>query len=295
VKKANLKLPPKDKLLDKLYYGTLEHWIDERWTLQFLREWWDCPTYYEVVSKLNGIVYNRKHPDLAAVIGDNDPNKDYSLKHLSFRNWLLFNQKVIPFTKEMRENIHQMNVDFIHGKKIRDLVDKAKRYYQGKHKMLVIVLTGTEQSGKVLREELLRQNDVKNLPYKENIFVLNSKEFAQFIGLHENAKSPRGECYYDKYMEGSKLYEDAYRGKDPGGKELERVSAENQDFLTNEFLKYFGEGNGKTDGWVEYLKMMELEHIIMDNPLPKNVAKVLEKINFAVLQGANFIGGTATI
>ncbi len=164
------------------------------------------------------------------------------------------------------------------------MVDKAKRRYQGKHKILIIVLTGTEQSGKIYRKQLLEHDDVKNLDYKEKIFVLNKKEFAQFIGLKENTQSPEGEFYYDKFVEGSELFDNAFYGKKLQVDKLKKVSDENKVIL-QEFFKNFGEVDGSTAGWVEYLKSLRLTKIIKDNPYPYK-----QEEDDAIVTDDNFLG-----
>ncbi len=285
VKQAGLRYPA--DVSDSKSLGTLEHWIAERWILQFLREIWGCNTYYETRSILNGIRYNGKHPDLAAVIGDGDESKSgYSKKLFKFREWL-FSQKVLPFTSKMKENIHQINLDFFHSINIEGMADKAKRRYHGKHNLLIIVLTGTEQSGEIFRKQLLEHDDVKNLDHKENIFVLNKKEFAEFIGLKENIKTSKKESYYNKFMEGSELFGNAFYGEDAEEEKLIDVSDVSRIILQDKFLKTFGEADGSTAGWVEYLKFLKLTKVIKDNPYPY---KQEEEDDATITTSDNFLG-----
>ena len=263
--------------MDPRNLGVKEHWIDERWILQFLREIWGCNTYYEAISKLNGRTYNGHHPDLSAVIGDGDESKEgYSEKLMRFRKWLFSFQRVIPFTKEMKENIYQINIDFHHSIEMRWLIEKAVRRYHGKHKILVIVLTGSKMSGKEIQRQLLEQDEVKDLDYKENIFVLNTKEFAEFIGLRENTQSPEGDSYYEKFVQGSTLYNDAFYGAEPELKNLAKVSDECKYVLQKEFLKRFGENDGKTKGWLAYLSALKLLQVVKDNPYPYDKEKEVD-------------------
>ena len=147
------------------------------------------------------------------------------------------------------------------------LVEKALRRYQGKNKLLIIVLTGTSESGHIYRDQLLKHDDVKGLEYKNNIFVLNTEEFARFIGLKKNIKSKDGDSYYDKFIEGSVLYNEGYL--DPAEeKKLEQLSDENQEILKYKFIKYFGEQSGTTKGWLEYLDMLKLLEVVKENPYP---------------------------
>ncbi|MFX1445532.1 MAG: hypothetical protein ACFFHV_19110 [Promethearchaeota archaeon] len=285
---AGLKYPAGKN--DPKNLGRYEHWIDEFWILKFLRENWGCMTYFETQSKLSGVTYNGKIPDLSAVIGDGDVNKVYSKKLMLFREWL-FSQQQVPFTSEMKRDIYQINIDFHHSADLELMVQKAKKNYHGKHKILVIVLTGTKSSGKDFREDLLKHDEVKNLDYKENIFVLNQKEFDEFIGLNERTKSPSGDFYLEKFDEGRRLFDKALYGGNNEVEEMQEFSDKCEAFLKQNFLEIFGEKDGSTNGWLEYLDSIGLlEEVVKDNPHPEYVERYIVE----VLQKIGFIGGTSS-
>ncbi len=152
--------------------GIIEHWIDNYYILRYMRENWDVNTYYEARSKLDGVIYNNRHPDISIVIG-----KEQS----RFKQYLFRGQKSVGFTDEMKENVWQINIDVTHTTNLKFLVDKLRRGYHGEHKLLVIVLTGTSKAGSEIKKKVFAKfaqlYPSEILQYSERVKILNKREF----------------------------------------------------------------------------------------------------------------------
>ena len=119
----------------------------------------ECNTFIESKTSLRD---NTKAPDLTI------------MRNEVFKGAIESKQNVI---KKIKEEIKEINVDFYIGYSMKKAIRKCQRGYQGKEKMLILVLLG---ASKRLHQEIPR--DVK-IFFREHIKILNHKEFADFMGF----------------------------------------------------------------------------------------------------------------
>ncbi len=84
----------------------------------------------------------------------------------------------------------------------------------------------------------------------------------------------------------SPIFLNAFYGESREVNKLRKISDENKVIL-QEFFKNFGEVDGSTAGWVEYLKVLKLTKIIKDNQYPY---KQEEEDDATITTIDNFLG-----
>jgi len=249
---ANLR-PLYDNRLQAL--GRMEHWCNIRHTLQHLRDNWKIHVYYEVSSKLGKRIYNLNRPDVSVILEN------------SFKDYIFLKQDFINFTNDMKQNIRLLNIEFYHGTDTNKLIEKSQKGYQGKHKFLIIVLTGTNKEGNYFLNKLRRSKT--SIPLFEHIKILNLNEFISFI---------RFSYYHKKILKnnielfGKGTYSDYYFDQ------LKDISEINEKELKEVLpLKY--KEDLSTEGWIKYLTSLKLTYIVKDNVFPKTQKQLKLSIN----------------
>jgi len=235
--------------------GRMEHWCNIRQTLQHLRENWKIHVYYEVISKLGKRTYNLNRPDVSAILEN------------SFKDYIFLKQDFINFTNAMKQNIRLLNIEFYHGTATNKLIEKSQKGYQGKHKFLIIVLTGTHKEGNYFLNKLRRSK--ASIPIFEHIKILNLNEFISFIRISYNHKKI---LKNNIELFGKGTYSDYYFDQ------LKDISEFNETELKEVFpLKY--KEDLSTEGLIKYLTSLKLTYIVKDNVFPKTQKQLKLSIN----------------
>jgi len=141
--------------------GRALHWIEESVFLQHTRNL-NCNSFYEVYPNIktkNIDLYNKyglKRCDNAIFINDNCKKLSSEIKRLS----------------ESRPEIKMINFDYFLGNSKQKIIEKCLKGYQDKNKMLILVPSHCSQP----------QEPPEEVPYVENIKIMDPKTFANFIG-----------------------------------------------------------------------------------------------------------------
>jgi len=141
--------------------GRALHWIEQSVFLQHTRNL-NCNSFYEVYPNIktkNIDLYNKyglKRCDNAIFINDNCKKLSSEIKRLS----------------ESRPEIKMINFDYFLGNSKQKIIEKCLKGYQDKNKMLILVPSHCSQP----------QEPPEEVPYVENIKIMDPKTFANFIG-----------------------------------------------------------------------------------------------------------------
>lgn len=144
--------------------GINAHWILEMIFLQCTREK-NLHSYYEIYPS---ILHHKKHADNSI------------LRNSNFKQKIEANQSVLKIPNSIR----LINIDYYSGSDIETIIRKCKKDYQGEGKFLIIVSLSTQK----------KNIKTPNVPYRENVRIMNTEEFSKFMGYKGQDLNEYTEC-----------------------------------------------------------------------------------------------------